>query len=273
MPIMNNMPDAEYRSLYRNHLSVSCWRRWMRCGAAEWERLAGTWTDPEKDPAKDPLLIGQFAHVAMLQPELLPDWLAAHSGIILKSGANKGHPGEKYQEALRIVEKIKSAAGAERFLSCKREVTITGEIDGVKWCGRIDMLDIKNRRFWDFKTTASFADYWNGKEKVPWYAEYWPQIAVYGELLSQALPGETPWIGGLVAGTKQNPPAIGAWEMSDPYKLAIALSSVTETQGQVVAWREGLKSGKPENFPTACGDLENCEYCREYTALDVKEAK
>ena len=271
MAIIKNLPDAEDRALYADHLSISNWRSWLKCGARQYEIDCGTWSEPYRDPAKDPLAIGTFAHTALLQPELLAEY-NDKAGYYKKSGKSAGELYEPFQQALAIAAKILRAEGSAPILAGDKEVTVTGEIAGIKWCGRIDILDIANRRFWDLKTTASFSDHWttiDGRNcKVAWYADYWPQIALYGELLNQSLPGDTPWIGGLLAGTKQDPPAIGAWEMDDPGKLALAISHIQETQRDILDWKNKVE-GK---YPTACMDMDNCAYCREHSSLILRKA-
>lgn len=270
MAVFRNMPDAEYRALYRDHLSVSGWKRWRECPAAQFAKISKTWEEPPREPAKDPLLIGQFAHCALLQPELLTDFYFQHPEILLKSGANKGQPGEAYQVALRIVNKLSAQPGFPELFAGESELTLTGEIAGVPWCGRLDRTDTERRIFFDFKTAADFGDHWetvDGKNlKMPWYSGYWWQIAVYQELLQQNYPDGDPWVGFILGGTKQDPPAIGLWAMEDGEKLATALTEVINSQDEIISWRDGKIPAPP------CGDIVGCPYCRENSGLQLRKA-
>jgi len=264
------MSDADYRALYADHLSVSNWRAWMRCPAAKYAKHHGKWQEPPKDPQKDPLLVGIFAHVAMLEPDKLDAWIAEHPEILLKTGK----PGEEYQKALAIVNRILADPNSELVLAGHHELPITGIINGVKWCAKIDVANEINRLFFDFKTAESFMkEKWEANEggggtHIKWYEQYMPQLAITKELLQQNLPGvegDEPWQGMLFGGTKQKPPAIGLW-CFDEYKIAAALSKVIETQDQIVAWRDGKET------PPQCGKLDDCAYCREHSSLSIRKA-
>jgi hypothetical protein len=102
----------------------------------------------------------------------------------------------------------------------------------------------------------------NGRNaKVPWYDAfgYWRQLAVGRELYHQN-HGIYPACG-IVAVTKQDPPALGVWVMEDVPRLEAEILRIEELNGLVMSYKDGL-------IPTTeCGE---CPWCRKQSNLGTE---
>ncbi|KRL02502.1 hypothetical protein FC81_GL000667 [Liquorilactobacillus capillatus DSM 19910] len=150
------------------------------------------------------------------------------------------------------------------YMPGEKEKIVTGEIDGVKWKGKIDSLNLEKRYFCDLKTTADIhKKIWNPEYRqwqnfVQAYG-YFTQITLYKELIKQTFGVDcTPFI---FAVSKQATPdkmAIKFTSGDDVAELSYAMTELKEKEHHMLAVLNG------EEKPTMCG---KCDYCRSVKHL------
>jgi hypothetical protein len=243
------------------NFSNSQFKQWLSCPAATKAQLAGEYT-PE---TTDAMLVGSFVDAALTTPHLFPKWKEDHAEqISLKKGGLKA----PFEHGITMIDRVmKDPAFKQITAQASGQVVLQGTIAGQPWLYLADwIMDTKaGPVLLDLKTTASFEDQWTecmGKNiKVPWYEAwgYWRQLACGRELYHQ-MHGVYPSCG-IVAVTKQDPPALGVWVMEDTERMEAEIQRITDMTEQVVSW----KSGAIE--PPACG---TCAYCRSKSSFGVE---
>lgn len=97
---------------------------------------------------------------------------------------------EQYDSALHCIEAIRSRDYMRKKINaCEKEVTITGEIAGVPFKGRIDLLRRKRPLIIDLKTTADCSKHAFGR--VFARLHYAEKLSIYRELVRQEI-GKVP---------------------------------------------------------------------------------
>ena len=148
----------------------------------------------------------------------------------------------------------------------KKEVIVTGKIDGYWWKGKIDSLVLGQNYFCDLKTVDDIhKGHWNSDERrhVPFIQdrEYNMQMAIYRELIKQTFDVDCqPYI---FAVSKQTPPDKMAIDFNSPdgtdqYQMQDQLDKIKKLQPHF--WK--VMTG--EEAPVACG---KCDYCRQMKQL------
>lgn len=95
---------------------------------------------------------------------------------------------KNYDLALAMIESIHCDERAVELLdNSEREVTLTGEIEGVPCKGRLDLLDIENGVIGDLKGCKSAAPYRFGKDAANLRYDF--KMAFYRELVRQNYAG------------------------------------------------------------------------------------
>lgn len=166
-----------------------------------------------------------------------------------------------FEVAERMIERVKGEPFFNFLWQGEKEVPITGELFGVNWKGKIDLLNIEEGYFVDLKTSRGFDQrYWSSDHRgyvsfVDAFG-YTIQVAIYEKLLEMEYG--KPFVGYLYAVSKEEPANVEAIELDDHSKQ-IELALVEQRIERV----EKVKVGEVE--PTSCG---KCEYCREFKVLD-----
>lgn len=167
-----------------------------------------------------------------------------------------------FVQADKMIETLKNDELASKFLEGETEVDLTGEIKGVPFKAKVDVLDVFASRFVDIKTTAHMGKKFYDKQLkryVPFLFEfgYHIQMYVYQQLIAQNY-GEvmTPYI---VAVSKEDTPNKEIYEFDD----------MTLLYGQQIVERHitrlaMVKNGDVE--PRGCG---NCEWCKRTKKLET----
>lgn len=245
-------------------MSNSQWKNWLRCPSAAKAQMEGKY----KPETTDAMLIGSFVDAALTTPELFEKWKADHADDINDKRSKTPKLTAKFEGAVAMIDRVKSDPVFKQIATkAKGQVVLRGQIMGREWLYMADwIMDAKTGPILlDLKTAADFDDKWveiNGRNaKVPWYDAfgYWRQLAVGRELYHQN-HGIYPACG-IVAVTKQDPPALGVWVMEDVPRLEAEILRIEELNGLVMSYKDGL-------IPTTeCGE---CPWCRKQSNLGIE---
>lgn len=259
----NNYYTPEVNRVY---MSASSFKAFQKCEAAALAEYRGEWRR-KSTPA---LLVGSYVD-AFFSGEL-DKFKARHPELYKRDGTLKAD----YQRAQVIAERLARDELASMLLAGKHQITLTGQIGGVWYKGRLDSLLEEDqveaicRKFpevrrlvpfggpmiVDLKCMQNFDWSWDEdlREKVS-FVNYWGydiQGAIY-----QKLDGRhAPFV--IVGVTKEPEPNIAAMHVPDA-DLSLALADVEAYSKRYVA----IKRGEIE--PVGCG---KCEYCRMTKKLD-----
>lgn len=275
--------------------SVSWYKKFMECEARALAELKEDW-EPTSDPKA--LLVGNYVHSYFESKEahekfkeenkhaLYSDATVAQYkealddlGITYKKSAKKNelvalynsYDGKKpfihgsmykdFEIAERMIDRIKDEPFFNFLWQGEKEAPITGELFGVNWKGKIDLLNVEKGYFVDLKTSQGFdRRYWsNDRRSYVSFVEafgYVIQIGLYERLLEMEYG--KPFTGYIYAVSKEEPANIEAIEIED-YDKDIELRMVEQNIKRL----DKVKMG--EAAPTSCG---KCEYCREHKILD-----
>lgn len=273
------------------YMSVSQFKDFEKCEAAALAKLKGEWSPP-KDPIA--LLVGNYVHSYFEGVKAHQDFLEKNKEKLFKKAKKadfqealdaldipykssdtiaqleeklKGQPkiyGEKYSDfdvAEEMIKRLEREPFFQLVYKGEREVPIIGNLYGIKWKAKIDLLNVGHGYFIDLKTSADihkriFSErYGHYKSFVEAYG-YDLQIAVYEKLLEQYYG--KPFEGYIFAVSKQSPCDAEAIQIKREYK-DFALNVLEDHLARV----EAVKLGKEE--PRMCG---KCEYCRENKKIE-----
>lgn len=242
----------------RGILSNSGYKLFIRCQAQWLAWVKGEYSGEETEA----LVVGHYVHTALLEPEKLVQFVKDHEqDIIARAGANKGGKKAPFVEADSMVAAVRRQPFAASFLVGDVETVIEGEINGRRWKGKTDIINVDVGRIVDLKTTESFGTVWapSAGERQPWHGYIWSQAALYIALARQEFGREFEFY--VVGVTKESPPDVGVFKFADQGRLSGELAKLSET----AATMEGVLSGAT---PTACG---RCRYCRSVKVLSKEE--
>lgn len=252
----NYYQDKEYMSKSRLYNYMQCEAKQLAIDNEEWE-----------SETTKAMLIGNYIHSYFENQEAHEKFLEQNGDKIL---TKSGKPYKDFQVADKV---IKSLESDEYFLKNyhgesgenKKELIVTGELEGMPFKGKIDTINFTKGYFMDLKTMQSLKDEKYSPKlgyKVPQMIynifEYgYPlQMYIYNELLQQQYDMFfTPYI---VAVSKQDFPDKELLRI-DQEILEIGRKEFSQYINRLKA----LLSGKIE--PNHCG---KCDYCRENNKLN-----
>lgn len=244
-----NYHSREANQLY---MSVSQYKDFLQCESSALAKLNGDYTEQKGDC----FLIGSYVHAAI--EGTLDQLKEEHPEIFSSRGNSKGELKADYKNAEKMIETIRNDELCSQMLQGMNEKIITGELYGVKWKTRIDILAEDHGRLVDLKTVKSIRErYWNAlkghhESFVEAYG-YILQMAVYSEierLQAHRFERLEPFI---VAVSKEDVPD-KAVICFDDNSLDAELRKLQENLPHVV----DVKLGFTE--PKRC---EKCRYCRQ----------
>jgi hypothetical protein len=257
----NELNDSNYFSLENENkfMGVSQFKAFLvahnGCEAKKMAELKGLWKDEESTA----LLVGSYFHSHF--ENTLGTFKAEHPQIFTKQGTLKS----EYKKADEMINCLEKDDAFKEIYVGDKEKIYTGELFGVQWKIKVDLLNLNEGYFIDLKTTRDFEKQWieaDGKNIKVTFVEKWGyflQIAVYREILAQNLglePGELEAF--IIAATKQDPP--------DKVVLCFKEEDFQEGLREVQTYINHImdvKEGRVE--PIRCG---NCAYCRSTKKLD-----
>lgn len=278
------------------YMGVSQYKDFMKCEAQALAKLKGEW-DPISNPKA--LLVGNYVHshfegvethdkfkqqnakelfkaptISRIK-EALDSMGISYKGLTKKdeledlfdSIESDNKPfisGGMYSEYLLADVMIKRIEEEQLFnfiWDGEKESVVTGELFGMDWKGKIDLLNVEKGYFVDLKTTAQLDKrFWSDKymQYVSFIEEfgYALQIAVYERLLE--LKYGKPFTGYIYAVTKQATPDVAAIEIED-LKKGFELTELEATIDRVSRVKNG------QEIPERCG---HCDYCKQDKQLD-----
>lgn len=221
--------------------------------------LNGTWT-PDKDVT--PLLVGNYLHSFFESPKAHAAFIASHPEIISSTGKTKGQPKKPYTDADGMINALRNDPQFRDLYKGRKEVMVTGKINGVDWMGKLDCIRRNHALVIDLKTTQDLhKTYWDEetRRRISFIEEYnyTLQMAIYQELAFQRWGVRPTMV--IAAVTKQTPPdkvavAFGQAELDQ------AMDYLREHQDRIQQVRNG------EVEPRRC---EQCAYCRATKQLEV----
>ena len=243
--------DAVYYGKEANwrYMSVSQYKDFRRCEACALAKLKGDWEEFSNPQA---LLVGNFVHSYFESPEAHENFLDENSSSLYKKDGNLY---KCFEVANDMISRIKREPLFNYLWDGQKETVVTGELFGVEWKGKIDLLNLDKNYFVDLKTTA-FLDkrFWDDdyRQYVSFIEAYGYvlQLAVYEQLLLSKHNQDI--TGYIYAVTKQDPPDVAAIDVLKD-KKEFELKLLQENIQRV----EQVKNGQEQ--PEGCG---SCEYCR-----------
>lgn len=260
---MINLTQENYYSDEANKefFSVSLFKSFEKCEAATLASVNGEY----KRSSTEALLMGNYVHSYFESEEAHEAFKQANADEMLtKAGKLKAG----YRTAERMIDKLsEQKAFKNLYAPGDKEVIVTGELNGIKWRGKIDSLVLDKNYFADIKTNADLhKGIWIKDEdgrnvKVPFIEGYgyYMQMAMYTELIRQTF-GKTcqPFI---FAVSKQEPCDVMAIDFNssaDAEKMEEALEYILANQQH---YRD-IIDGKTK--PKRCN---KCEYCRQTASI------
>lgn len=228
------------------YMSVSQFKAFQKCPEAALAEIKGRY-EREKTTA---LLVGSY--VDSYFEGTLPQFKHDNPDIFKRDGSLKN----EFLQAEAIIERIHRDRMFTRFMSGRKQVIMTGEIEGVKVKIKVDSLH--KDKIVDLKVMRDFQNvYVPEVGRVPWF-EAWGydiQGAVYQEIVRQNTGNKLPFY--LAAATKEKVTDLDIVEFDQE-----ALDFALERFKRDVEYFDAIKKGAVE--PIRC---EKCDYCKQTKVL------
>ena len=242
-------PEAD-----RAYMSVSQYKSFLKCEAAALAELNGEYVREEKEA----FLVGQYLHSWC--EGTLDEFIANHPEIISSAGKTKGELKAAFKIADLMIATLESDPKIKFYLSGRKEVPIVGEIAGVPWKGKVDVLNDDLNYILDLKTAQSITEfkYSPAAGKRVSFVEQWDymiQAAAYSEIERVAAGRGAGQYKDfyMVAVTKQDPPDHELIDLTDPERIEAELEKIRQNLPRIIAVKNGVEQ------PSRC---DNCAYCR-----------
>lgn len=228
------------------YMSVSQFKAFQKCPEAALAEIKGRY-EREKTTA---LLVGSYVDSHF--EGTLPQFKYDNPDIFKRDGTLKN----EYLQAEAIIDRIHRDRMFTRFMSGRKQVIMTGEIEGVKVKIKVDSLH--KDKIVDLKVMRDFQNvYVPEVGRVPWFDAWGYDIqgAVYQEIVRQNTGLVLPFY--LAAATKEKVTDLDIVEF-DQEALDFALDKFKRD----VEYFDAIKKGAVE--PIRC---EKCDYCKQTKVL------
>lgn len=228
------------------YMSVSQFKAFQKCPAAALAEIKGRY-EREKTTA---LLVGSY--VDSYFEGTLAQFKYDNPDIFKRDGTLKN----EYLQAEAIIDRIHRDRMFTRFISGRKQVIMTGEIEGVKVKIKVDSLH--KDKIVDLKVMRDFQNvYVPEVGRVPWFDAWGYDIqgAVYQEIVRQNTGNKLPFY--LAAATKEKVTDLDIVELDQD-----ALDFALEKFKRDVEYFDAIKKGAVE--PIRC---EKCDYCKQTKVL------
>lgn len=225
----------------KEFMSVSQFKAFEKCPASALAEINGKYKREETTA----LLVGSY--VDSYFEKTLANFIKKHPKIFKKEGTLKA----EYQQAEEIIKRILSDRLFTEYMSGKKQVIMTGEINGVPVKIKIDSL--LPDKIVDLKVIKDFKDVRHDEKGFIPFWEFWGydlQGAVYQEIVRQNTGKKLPFY--LAAATKEKITDIDIIEIEQPDLDAAFVRFKND-----VETFDAIKKGIIE--PERC---ENCDYCK-----------
>jgi len=252
------LTDTNYYSQEANesYLSASGVKAFRDCEAAYMATIQGLCEPKEQTTA---MLVGSYVDCRLLEPAKYPAFREEHRDAIHKRG---GFKRADFERADQMVDAVKRQEYVMKLLEGESQAILTGDIQGVPFKSKLDVLNRDTMTLVDLKTTADVnSKTWSAKHsrKVGFIDawDYWTQMYIYLDLCGRNdIEIKSCYI---VAVDKKSPPAVRVYDMSDTVSLKDAQRRLQTTIQRFANVKDGAT-------PSRCGD---CEYCRETELIDA----
>lgn len=245
-------------------MSFSVFKDFEKCEAAALAKIKDDW-QPSSDPTS--LLVGNYVHSYFESEEAHQKFVDENKKEMISSrGKTKGQLKSDYKVADSCIETLSNDDFFDQVYGPgKKEVIVTGEINGRLWKGKIDSLVLDQGYFCDLKTVDDIHKrHWNEAEhnwdNFIFDRQYEMQMAIYEELIKQTFDVDCePFI---FAVSKQTPPDLAAFHFESDeaqFRMQGAIDMIAQRQDRY--WQILMGETKPEY----CG---HCEYCRSQKHLN-----
>lgn len=223
------------------YMSNSQYKNFKSCEARTMAQLKGEYV---YEPSKS-MLMGSYIDSAV--EGTLPQFKAAHPEIFLKDGSRLR---AEYRRADEILKAMKEQTLFMEFLEGEKQSIFTGEIAGVPFKAKTDVINYDKGRIVDLKTTGGFTHFWDSENddymNLVYNWGYQIQGAIYQELVRQKLDDTFPFYLAIV--TTEKVPDFRLVEV-DQWILDNTLEKIKQDVNKFQAIKDGIF------------DPERCEYC------------
>lgn len=250
---MINSNNYYSQDINKQYMSYSQFKTFYSdCPARAIAELKGEWvTEPS-----DAMLQGSYIDAYV--EGTLDTFLSEHPELISSRGATKGQLKAQYQACDDMIKRMSRDDLFTGFLEGDKQVILTGEIGGVPFKGKLDILSPD--RIVDFKTVRDFTSVWSGDrgERINFVEAmgYDIQGAIYRELYRQQSGQVLPYY--IAAVTKEKEPDLAIIEIPETL-LDDALEKVFYYAPEFQLMKEGLLE------VPRCG---KCDYCKHTKVLE-----
>ena len=247
----------------REYMSASLYKSFLDCEARAMAGLAGTYC-PEPTQA---LLVGGYADAHFSgEMELFRE---QHPEICTRSGGLRA----EYQQADEIIARIERDPLAMMMLDGERQKIVTGEMNGVLFRGKLDVLLgarqceavaqaypamdellFASGAIVDLKIVRDFEPLYKAEEGRQGFITYWRydlQMAIYQRLVGGSLPCY------ILAATKEKVPDIGLFLLPQSLLDAAMEIYLSGLKRVAAVWKELAE-------PERC---EKCDHCKQTKVL------
>lgn len=246
------------------YMSVSQYKVWNKCNALGYAKYCSDeYAKLEESGVivrdKTALILGNFVGTKWESEEAHEQFKLEHPEIISTRGASKGQLKSDYKLGELMYERTFNDNLFKQSMTGEHEVIITFNMFGVMWKCRLDVLNIKDKRIVDLKTTKDFKESYgvvHGQSGYYPFYEIWNyplQLAVYQKagLIEYGITFDM----FISAVTKQKIPDFDVidfdkYEWDERFKFE--LDHVEANLPHIM----DVKAGK--EMPERC---EECEYC------------
>lgn len=231
------------------YLSNSQYQGFVECEASALAELKGEYN---KDWDTDPILVGNYVHSYFESLEAHERFKEEYKDFLHKKN---GELYKKFEVAEIMIKRLKQDELFNLLWQGEKEVPLIGELYGVEWKGKVDLLNVEKGYFIDLKTTANIhrRNWSDDYGTYVSFVEKWgyvTQIALYEQLLEQRYG--KPFTGYIYAVTREEIPDVAAIQV-DEHKKEFELDLIEQRIERV----EKVKTGQVE--PEMCG---KCDYCK-----------
>jgi hypothetical protein len=254
-----NLTVEQYYSKQANEdfMSVSQFKDFISCEARAMAKLEG-WEEPNRDA----FLVGNYVHSAF--DGTLEQFREKHPEIYSSRGASKGELKSEYKLADTMIEKVKGDSLCMNMLEGKHEQIVLGNLFGVSWKARIDVVNVEEGRIVDLKTVKNIRErIWNIQT-----SRYESFVEAYGYHLQMAVYQEIEWRDR--KGYEKLEPFIVAVSKEDVPDLQVICFDDNTIKQQLEFVEQKLpRIMEVKKYKTLARRCEKCRFCRETKRAEI----
>lgn len=250
---MINSANYYSREINKQYMSYSQFKTFYNdCPARAIAELNGEWTTEPSDAML------QGSYIDAYVEGTLDAFISEHPELLSSRGPTKGQLTAQYQSCDEMIKRMCRDELFTEYLEGEKQVILTGEIGGVPFKGKLDIL--ADERIVDFKTVRDFSSVWSTDrgERINFVEAmgYDIQGAIYRELYRQKSGQVLPYY--IAAITKEKEPDLAIIEIPEAL-LDDALDKVIYFAPEFQLMKQGLLE------VPHCG---KCEYCKHTKVLE-----